>query len=129
MAAQLDLTCTAAFNGSAIAAPKFSEAQEGAIVYDFILAANSTNHQLNSFAFALANVKAMFFYFDKDVTLKTNSTGSPQETLSFKAGVWWAWDKDMPWALTVFFAGAVTAGYLTSGASATVCKIYIVLDS
>jgi hypothetical protein len=47
------------------------------------------------------------------MTLKTNSTGSPQETLTIKANKPFAWNINS--GVPVPFAGNVTAVYATTG--------------
>jgi hypothetical protein len=66
------------------------------------------------------NLRFFCLYSDRDVTIKTNSTGSPQETWALKA------NRPIIWATNLFggfpIAGDVTALFITnvSGATASV---------
>lgn len=57
------------------------------------VAAASGTTQMN-IAIKVANVKAFAIISDVDVTLKTNSSGSPANTLALKAGVAYVWNTD-----------------------------------
>lgn len=57
-----------------------------------VAAANGTT-QMNM-AIKVANVKAFAVYSDVAVTLKTNSSGSPADTLAIKAGIPYIWTTD-----------------------------------
>jgi hypothetical protein len=78
------------------------------------IAPATTNQAVPSFAFTLAKLQDVYITSDQDVTLKTNSSGSPQETLTIKAGKPFCWYKDS--GVAAPFAGDVTALYVTTGA-------------
>lgn len=77
-------------------------------------------NQLVACAFPATGLKMLAICSDKDVTVKTNSSGSPQETWNLKANQVFLWKEGDPGSVPV--AGAVTALYITnsSGAAATV---------
>jgi len=75
----------------------------------------STHLQL-AIAFTLAKLK--FFEIGcetRPVTIKTNSSGSPQETFTLAAGEFVVWDSEDPTAAAPF-AGNVTTIYVTLAA-------------
>lgn len=82
--------------------------------------ANSTTNGLIACAFPATGLKMFAICSDKDVTVKTNSSGSPQETWALKANQPKYWCENDPGSAPV--AGAVTALYVTnsSGADATI---------
>jgi len=82
--------------------------------------ATGVTNQLVACAFPATGLKLFGICSDKDVTIKTNSSGSPQETWNLKANQPYAWVENNPGAVP--FAGAVTAIYITnaSGSEATV---------
>ena len=82
----------------------------------------STTNQAAAIGFTLSKVALVYISANTDVTLKTNSTGSPQDTILVKAGkplVWYVGS-----GLTNPFAGNVT-GFYFSNASATVAATVI----
>lgn len=80
-----------------------------------------------TYAFTRSKVKQLFWVFDKAVTVKTNSSGSPQETLTFPAGVPLVWDDRMPKpVIGGIFGGDVTSLFITTP-SDTRCRIYTLL--
>jgi hypothetical protein len=75
----------------------------------------STTNELHSLAFLVAKLVLFLVYSDQDITIKTNSSGSPQETLTIKAGKPFLWYKNS--GVTIPFAGNVTAAYFTNAGS------------
>lgn len=82
--------------------------------FDFSLAANTTNQQVN-LAFTKADLQSIFISSDQDITIKTNSSGSPQDTLTITAGNPFEWDATS--GIANPFAGSVTTAYFTNGTS------------
>lgn len=80
--------------------------------FDFTLAASTTNQQIN-LAFVKADLQSIFISSNQTITLKTNSTGSPQDTLTITAGDPFQWDINS--GIPNPFAGSVTTAYLTNG--------------
>ena len=82
--------------------------------------ANSTTNGLIACSFPATGLKMFAIASDRDVTVKTNSSGSPQETWNLKANQPHVWFENDPGSAPV--AGAVTALYVTnsSGADATI---------
>lgn len=75
--------------------------------------AGSTTNQLHTIAIAVAGLQDVYMVSDQALTIKTNSSGSPQETITLAAGqplVWYA-----GCGLTTPFAGNITALYITNG--------------
>lgn len=81
--------------------------------------ANATTNGLIACAFPATGLKMFAICSDRDVTVKTNSSGSPQETWNLKANQPYFWCENNPGSAPV--AGAITALYVTnnSGADAT----------
>lgn len=79
-----------------------------------------TTNGAMTIAFPATGLKMLCICSDKDVTVKTNSSGSPQETWNLKANQAFLWVENNPGSVPV--AGAITAMYVTnsSGADATV---------
>lgn len=78
---------------------------------------NGVVNQLVSIAWVLANLKSFLITSDVDVTVKTNSSSAPQETLAVKANNPIVFRNDDGRA--ALFAGNVTALYVTNAAGAT----------
>lgn len=112
-----------------LASTSFTNTQESELNWNFTLTASSTNYDLPGAVLTIANIKNIYMCFDTAVTLKTNSTGSPQETLVFAANVPLLWDSQGPLAIGTIFAGNITKFYLTNSAADTACRIYILLDA
>lgn len=70
-------------------------------------------NQLTAFTLTIANLKAIVMVADQNMTVKTNSSGSPQETISLKAGIPFIWTSEAGY-FAAPFAGNVTALYLTT---------------
>lgn len=73
--------------------------------------AGSTNLEID-IAFPTTGLAIVELVSSVDMTVKTNSSGSPQETLALKAGVGVGWAKDDLHACP--FAGAVTKFFVTN---------------
>lgn len=94
---------------------------DGEVNYDSVpdIPDATTNKEVDV-AFALAKLKAIYLYASQDVTVKTNSTGSPDDTISLVA------EKPLVWYTGGSFANPFTADvtklYITnaSGSDATV---------
>jgi hypothetical protein len=63
-------------------------------------------------SYLVANLKSIFILSDQNCTIKTNSSGSPQETITLVANVPFVWQYQS--GVTVPFAGDVTAWYITN---------------
>lgn len=73
----------------------------------------ATNQALPAgFAFTLAKLQSIYILADGALTLKTNSSGSPQDTIAIAAAepIDWRIGAGMP----ALFAGNITAGYVTN---------------
>jgi type IV secretory pathway VirB9-like protein len=89
---------------------------------DASIAASTTNESL-SFNLTLANLKSVMIYADGALTLKTNSSGSPQETITLAAGQEITWQTGDPGSAP--FAGNVTALFVTNGSSTAAVNLKI----
>lgn len=75
--------------------------------------ADGSTNTLVACAFDYTKVVMCYVVSTVDMTLKTNSSGSPTQTIALKAGVPLAWNDSQPTSLRVFTAN-VTALYLTN---------------
>ena len=110
-------------NGSPInpAGASFTGSEE--LNFTLNLAGGATNTQFN-LVFAKASLQSIFIYTDaENVTLKTNSSGAPQDTLTITAGEPWVWDVNS--GITNPFAGNVTAGYVTNSSGSVSTNFYV----
>jgi hypothetical protein len=89
---------------------------------------DSTTDQLVSLAFILAELLAFYMVSDKALTIETNSSSAPQETISLAAGVPFVY---VPGAgLASPFGGNVTALYATNASgSAAALQIRVLVDA
>ncbi len=78
------------------------------------LAASATNQQEN-IAFNHTNLRGVYIKSDVTVTLKTNSSGSPDNTITVTAGVPFVWCYQS--GITNPFTAAVTTTYWTNATS------------
>lgn len=84
--------------------------------------ATATNHDL-PLSVTYTDIAYLYFYCDIAVTIKTNSTGSPDQTISLAAG------KPLKWATGDADACPITANlthlYLTTASNAGACLFII----
>jgi hypothetical protein len=99
---------------------------DGQIGYDGAVPDNTINALIHG-AFAYGDVKACCISSDRDVTIKTNSTSSPGNTLNIAANTPLVYYLGGPWANP--FTADVTQLYVTnsSGAVANV-KVRVLYD-
>lgn len=93
---------------------------------DDTVPASTTNKEFDV-PVTVANIKAMCMTCDKAVTVKTNSSTTPQETISLTAG------QSLIWAIdhteTIPFAGNLTKFFVTNAGSADArFRFFTVLD-
>lgn len=98
---------------------------------DVSVSATTTNAEIDV-AFDPTKIKSMVLYSDKAVTVKTNSTSAPVDTIAVAAAKQITWNTDS--SATVPFGGtagttAITKFYVTNGgATAASVKFYCLLD-
>lgn len=80
------------------------------------VAATSTNVEVD-WAITVANLKSIAITCDLALTIKTNSTGSPQETITLIAGQVLVWTLQTDGSGHVPFAGDVTKLYVSNAGS------------
>lgn len=94
-----------------------AEVGSSEVVLSQVVPASTTNQAL-PIALAAANVQSLILKSSTDLTIKANSTSSPDFTLNLKAGRALVWRKS-----DGYFAGPIAANvttlYLTNGAAAT----------
>lgn len=103
-------------NGTPIKPPDQTFTGTEELNFGFPLAGNTTNQQ-QPLAFTKSLLQSIFIYSDEeDITIKTNSSSAPQDTLTIKAGEPFAWDINC--GLPNPFAGNVTTAFFTNAESA-----------
>ncbi len=92
---------------------------------NFSLSLGTVTNQAVDLQWASAKLLALFITVDVDCTLKCNDSGSPTDTIALTAAVPFVWIKasGVPYP----FAGAITAGYITTTA-ATDVEIRALID-
>lgn len=91
-----------------------------------VIPAPSTNLQLTC-AIDVSAVKSLLILSDQDITIKTNSSSEPTNTLALKAGVAYEWTTDS--YDTLKLTGDVTAIFVThAGETAANLTIDVVQD-
>lgn len=88
---------------------------------------NPSTNLAFAFAFVKTKLKSIYILSDQNLTLKTNSSGSPQETIALLADKPWVWSAGDSYFANPF-AGDVTALYVTNAAAAAVLKIRAIVD-
>lgn len=88
---------------------------------DFSLAANTTA-QAEPMVFNKTSLQSIYIVSDQNISILTNSSTEPQETLTIKASVAFSWNISS--GIPVPFAGNVTAFYFTN-ATATAANISV----
>jgi len=80
-------------------------------------------------ALDISQIRTIVMVSDVACTIKTNSSGAPQETLTLVADIPFIWDASAPGAtIGDYFAGDVTNMYVTNAAAAHL-QIYTCLTS
>lgn len=91
----------------------------GAITIDESIPANQTDLLVNC-AFTIAKLKSFFMVADVAMTVKTNSSGAPQETFTLVADEPVLWTEKLTGvAVGELFGGNVTALYVTNTTTGT----------
>jgi hypothetical protein len=80
--------------------------------------AAGTSDQLLSLAFTAANVQGVWLLATQNMTIKTNSSGSPAQTISLVAGIPLYWEASAGY-FTNPFTSDVTAFYVSCTSAAT----------
>ena len=98
---------------------------DGQYVYDGSLSANQTD-ALIAASIDVSQMVGLYFYSDADLTIQTNSGGSPADTITLDGGTPLVWIKDQGTANPL--TTDVTALYLTNTTACTVIKLYVLVD-
>lgn len=113
--------------GSETFAQTISYTQDGEKNFDASVAGLTVNQEID-IAFVKLKVNSMIIFTDQAITIKTNSSGSPQETLTIAASSPWLYRSDDNRANP--FAGDVTKMFISvPGAAAATVKIRILEDT
>jgi len=97
-------------------------------VYETI--AVSTTNQLQALAIAHAKLQSLFIYATAALTLKFNSSGSPDITWVLAANTPLVWASGMPYPTSGNPLGSVDVAsvYITNASSTTAADIYILAN-
>jgi len=89
--------------------------------FDFQVAASTSNQPFN-LAFTKVDLQSIFILSDQTVTIKTNSSSTPQDTLTITGNDPYQWDINC--GIANPFAGNVTSGF-TSNAGDTAANVSV----
>ena len=91
--------------------------------------APSTTNQLVAASVDVSRIRSCMVYCDKAITLKTNSSSSPADTITLTAGQLRQWNTGH--AEANFFTTDITAIYITTGAigSTANLKVRFLIDN
>lgn len=95
-------------------------------VIDEEIAASTTNDEI-VIAIDVSNLVVLGIYSNVDLTIKTNSSGSPDDTLSIVGGVPYVWDEDSYDACLI--GTDVTKIFVTTGAGNAANLLITVLQN
>jgi len=119
------LTLVSSMIGQDLPPVSVSYASPGDSVFecDLVVPVSTTN-QLQGVSILRANIKSVLIYSNTTVTLKTNSSSSPAETITITGG-----GPAFSWALacgiTLPFSANLTAFYWTNGSSTVAATVNI----
>jgi hypothetical protein len=82
----------------------------------------AATNQLVPISYVAANVKGVYVRSDQDVTVKVDSTGSPEQTVALKANVPYVWYTGDPSPL--LFATDCSTGWYVTNAGASAANVY-----
>jgi hypothetical protein len=114
-------------NGNAVSSLAGSYTGDADAGLDTTIAASTTNQEFD-IKFPHATIQSLVVFSSLDLTLLTNSTSMPGNTLNLKAGVGVYWGQD--WAGDCPFTADVTKIYVTnaSGTTASSLKIRVLYN-
>jgi hypothetical protein len=114
-------------NGSAITSTVGEYTGNGIASFDDDIAAGATNVEID-ITFPFASIQALAIVSSQDLTLKTNSTSTPGDTISIKGGVGIVWGKDFHEANP--FTADVTKLFATNATTnKSTLKIRVLFDA
>lgn len=95
---------------------------------DVAIASSQTNYEID-LAWKYATIKSCVLYCDTALTVKTNSSGSPTDTISLAAGVQKIYTNDGKAGTgTNLFTADVTKLYVTNSSTASNLTIRVLYD-
>ncbi len=114
MAMKHTVTLTIAVDGRGLTTTREYTADSSKSFEIFI--PDSTTDQLMNMAIKSAPLKNLFLMSDQDITIETNHSVAPTDTINLKANVPMIWNEDLYYANP--FTGDVTKFYLTNSSGA-----------
>lgn len=117
MALTATINVSWSFNGSDLQREVVTKTEDACSEISDLAIAGPVTNRLIACTLDVSEIKAIIIVCSEDATLKTNSSGSPDNTLTLKANEPYIWWVNAPWTnvLTV----DVTALYLTVAATAS----------
>lgn len=106
---------TAGTDGSRVTGSSV-EVGNARLAVDVSLPASTTN-QSQAMAFTVASLQSVYLLSSQNLTIKTNSSGSPANTINLKAGIPYIWRASAGYN-TCLFTVDVTSWFLTCTAAA-----------
>lgn len=113
----LDLKTTLSTPGAVGLAGKITQVGNVAPQASASYATGSTDTLL-AFTCDDATLQLLYLLSDRDITVKTNSSGAPDDTFALKAGIPLVWHKDDP-HFTNPLTAPITALYITNASGQT----------
>lgn len=107
----------AAYNGANTISKSNTVSQGGELEINEAIPANQTNLSV-AFAFVKAKLQYIMLVADVNMTLKTNSSGAPQETINLLAGFPYFWELAGGYFANPFI-GNVTSLFVTNTTAGT----------
>jgi hypothetical protein len=113
-----NFTYTLGFNwqtpGDSIAANLVANGEVNLAINEDIVA-NQTDHEIDAAIPVAPKLQAFLLYCDQNVTVKTNNSGAPTDTINLSAGVpfFWIGSGSVP------LAGAITKFFVTNTTACT----------
>ena len=90
---------------------------------DESIASNATNYLIN-IAIDVSEIESIYIYADQDLTIKTNSSGAPDNTINLNGGTPFEWQSDSYY--TNLLTTDITKIYVTNASSpATATTLYL----
>lgn len=122
-------TLTTNYQGTNLTPASFSITGATRVSQDYSLPADSSAHEVKV-ALTRSAVQVLFILSDHNVTLKTNSSGSPTDTISIVANVplLVGLSANVPQGTSTaasFFSGDITTMFFINGTPASVGNIWI----
>lgn len=123
MSVTLSQSASANLNGAGTITGSVDDVGATAITINTSVPASTAN-QLLTLAFTHTTLQAIFLLSNQNLTIKTNSSSSPAQTINLLAGIPYRWSLSAGYFANPITA-AVTAFYLTTPGAAATLRGYV----